>query len=227
MIEYIIKSFPKYDHTTGRRISDVPPKQIECARLRVDGELLQTAIEVDKKKNMRYYEKTTRYGKGFIDNDVLTSGLIGLIGEAAGALFFGVTTDWSYKKAGDGGYDFIVMGKRLDIKTAKDPSNHRNYIVRVEYKWRRKYEHLLKSIIYVGAYLENSQRIKEGYCNVVLVGYTSKRLLEKQPILKTPKQDSSHENTEMYFYDLSPIGVLWRQHERYRERHSSSDPSEI
>lgn len=192
----------------------------ECVRIKVDGHLFQTAIDVDKKKNFRYYEKTSEYGKGFINKGILTTGLVGLIGEAAASLYFNVQTDWIYKAAGDGGYDFVIAGKTTDIKTAKDHTHHRNYIVRLEYKGRRKFEHPLSSILYVGSYLENHQTIKDGYCNVVLVGYTSKRFLEKQPIIKSPRYDSCHHNTEMYWYDLSSIRNLRKHHERYLERNS-------
>lgn len=211
-MEYLTRTFPMFNTKTGKRIPKTVSKEIECVRLRVGGGLLQRAIEIDQAKTMSYYENRTEYGKGFVNKGILTSGLIGHLGEAAGAIYFGLITDWSYKRRGDGGFDFVVGGKKTDIKAAKDTSNYRNYIVRTE----RRREKKLDSIVYIGSYLEKPATIEtEGYCDIVLIGYTTKRYLEQQPILPSPVRNSKHWNTEMYWCTLTPIRNLLHFHERH------------
>lgn len=54
-------------------------------------------------------------------NPVESNGAIGAFGETALGGIFGLSVDKSLMKYGDGGTDFVIRGKILDVKTARKP----------------------------------------------------------------------------------------------------------
>ncbi len=210
-MEYITKSFPIIDPITGKSVSKLT-KEIECLRVPISQSIFSFCKDLDDRKIMSYNDKRTAYGKGAYKGN----GLVGLLGEAAAGIYFGLVPEWSFHRGGDGGFDFIITGRKTDVKTAQDFKNARNLIRRAE----RGRQYPLKSIIYIGGYIEDRTTFTQGDCCVILIGYTSKRLLEKQPILKSRVLPC--DNTEMYFADLAPIRGLLYQHQKYIERHKDN-----
>ena len=208
MTSYVMKTFPGYNPKTGNPIKG-QTRTIECAKVLVGGGLFQFCKDLDDSKSMAYNNKKTEYGRGRFEEN----GLVGFLGEAAAGIYFNVSTDWKYKKEGDGGVDFFLCGKTVDIKTSLSSKHSRNAIRRIE----GKKTFPLEAELYIGSYIENYNTFRQGFCHVTLVGYTARPLLEQQRIIRS--RGLHVHNTEIYWSLLSPIRNLLKQHELYKERH--------
>jgi hypothetical protein len=212
--DYVVKKFSVIDPTTGERLSNVPQVYLECVRVPIPKDLFRVCKQLDDAEVMEYRQKTSRYGRGaYAEN-----GLDGFLGEAAGSLLFGVSADWQHKRLGDGGYDFRLFGRKVDIKTSQNDQWARNLIKREAYGHK---EPLLASF-YIGSYIEDR---REDSCTVVLVGYVHKSVLDKQPLVPSPRPDwRDHvKNTVLSWSSVSPIREFLEYYEQYKKRATETD----
>lgn len=206
--EYAINTFPVIDPLTGKEVRG-QTKEIEGIRIHLPPETVIWCREVDEKKSMDYWNKPPSKFQG---GAYKGNGFIGNLGESAVGVLFDMTADLQHRKHGDGGKDFIIAGKRIDVKTARSSRLARNFIVRVQ----RGHKKDLQAEIYIGAYIEEEKALKDNVCNVILLGYIARDALVDRELRWSHVLHCW--NTEIYFSELLDIRGLINHHERYLRR---------
>lgn len=93
--------------------ADVPIDALPVVEL--TKEHIQKALKLAERRNDSY--SAIDGGVIFGDRDALTSHQIGLLGELAVALVYGLTVDSSTYRRGDGGTDHTLLEADIDVKT--------------------------------------------------------------------------------------------------------------
>lgn len=197
--EHIMVAVPIIDPQTGLDKQPSRKKEIEGIRITIPEEMILRCKNIDDAKSFAYWNKPESiYKKGAYKGNTL----VGMMGECALGILFNMTADLKYRPLGDGGTDFAIDGKKVDVKTARSPRLGRNFVVRVE----KEHDKGLKSDIYIGSYLEDETILERDECRVILLGYTTKDSLMAQPLQRSYVLKCW--NTEIYFSELLPLRDL-------------------
>lgn len=142
------------------------------------------------------------FGRGIINSndDPCKVERIGLLGEAALALYIDQKVDYKYRDDGTP-FDFNIGGFNIDLKTAS-----RNYgcgLIRAISDRGANIE--LKSDVYVFAYLEGENK-EEKSASIVLTGWLERCKIQTQSVV--PARVGRHFNYECKYTDLNPIETL-------------------
>lgn len=157
----------------------------------------------DKHSQNRWSNKKKGFfGRGMINSndDPCKVERIGLLGEAALALYINQKVDYEYREGG-APFDFNIGGLNLDLKTAA-----RNYgcgLIRAVSDRGTVIE--LKSDVYVFAYLERENK-DEKSASIVLTGWLERCKIQTQSVV--PARVGKHYNYECKYTNLNPIETL-------------------
>lgn len=155
-------------------------------------------------QNMMCSSKPGFWGRGMLNTkeDPFRVERLGRLGEMAFGLLIKQKIDTKYRKKGDK-YDFILNGKRIDVKTAAQKPKYMCGLVRTENEKTKKID--LSSDIYVFGYVVR-EWAEEKKAKICLVGY-----MNKEDIIireKKPAKYGYHMNYECPYSELLDIGDL-------------------
>lgn len=127
------------------------------------------------------------YGRGFANNpdDPYRVSRVATLAEIAFARMYGLTPDLEPRPGGDLGYDFVVSGLTIDIKTSMSAANYD----RNEWVFRHEGGALepLKADIYVGSQLLHEDRNRGAAC-IEFMGWISRQtIIAEIPDLANPE----------------------------------------
>ena len=165
--------------------------------VRIDKELYEECEKAAA--NMWCSSKKGMYGKGLLNtkNDPLKTERTGRLGEMALCLVLNASPDFSYRKFGDAG-DFVVEGKKIDIKTAA--RNYGEMLVYAENEWGKKVN--IKSDIYVAAVVL-SDDIEKKEAEIDILGWCKKEDLMSRDLV--PARQGKHKNYAVPHAELDSI----------------------
>jgi hypothetical protein len=169
-----------------------------CALVVVEGE--EHEVADDFSQNMWTKEKPDGFwNKGMLntEKDKFKTERTGILGEIAFAKIFGLPVNIQYKKNGEP-YDFILNGKKLDIKTSRSKRIHSG-LVRGQNKNGEKI--LLLCDIYFFCILVSEDR-ENKHAEILLVGLTGKKDLCKGGLYPSKRKLTEHLNYEIEYKNL-------------------------
>ena len=165
--------------------------------------------------NMASSKKRGAYGGGILNTtgDPLKTERSGQLGEAAFAAWAGVPYVWEYKSNGDGGIDYTIAGKTLDVKTANSDYGA-NLIIKDDLDKHREFPLICDA--YVCAVITSDDR-EERAAVVELVGFVTRRSILEHPVIEQSRK-GNWMNYRLDHESVSPMSKLKHDLDFFAER---------
>ena len=152
-------------------------------------------------------KKNGIYGSGMINNseDPRLVERTGMLGEMSLAKLLDLSVNVTYIEGGDQ-QDFIINGKKADIKTASSTRNSALLIKATRCSNINERLPLSKDI-YISACVLEENRL-EKFAKLAIVGYINKSDITKNYLRPARKKEATHWNWDIPYDDLIPIQQL-------------------
>lgn len=152
-------------------------------------------------------KKTGIYGSGMINNpnDPRLVERTGMLGEMSLAKLLNLSVNITYIEGGDK-HDFIINGKKADIKT--NSTERINALLIKATKDNNINDRLpLGKDIYISAYVIEEKKL-EKFAKLAIVGYINKSDITKNYLRPARRKEAGHWNWDIPYDDLTPIQQL-------------------
>ena len=189
----------------------LPPRckeKIWCLVGRISGAAYASAVRhsLMTNSNRANSKNENDYNSGNLnsDEDPNLVERLGKFGEMLLGEFFGVPIDHAFRQGGDGGFDFVLMGLKTDVKVSSGTYHGKVFFYATTkggFKIKRK------AHIYIPSYLLIEDRVV-GFAEIVYVGWNKREWFVTQTQVKSPLKDSVHLNYDMYFHDTHDLRRL-------------------